>query len=108
MANWPAAWLVIRWVHLLAVTPLQTILQEAGVERIIQRGATAHHCVESITRSAADLGYQPIYAADAVWTYGITGPDGASHNAEQIHSVNMATHEGEIAAVKSTKDILAM
>ena len=89
-------------------TSLRIILQEASIERVVLCGATANHCVESTTRSAADLGYQPIYAADAVWTYGITGPDGASHNAEQIHSVNMATHEGEIAAVKSTKDILAM
>ncbi|WP_337660068.1 isochorismatase family protein [Anderseniella sp. Alg231-50] len=89
-------------------TPLQSILQEAGVERVILCGATANHCVESTTRSAADLGFQPIYAADAVWTYGIKGPDGVSHTAEQIHSVSMATLEGEIAAVKSTKDILSM
>ena len=89
-------------------TPLQSALQEAGIERVILCGATANHCVESTTRSAADLGYQPIYAADAVWTYGIEGPDGVSHSADQIHSVSMATLEGEIASVKRTKDILAM
>jgi len=89
-------------------TSLQTLLKDAGVERVILCGATANHCVESTTRSAADLGYQPIYASDAVWTYGITGPDGQSHTASQIHSVSMATLEGEIAAVKSTQDILDM
>ena len=89
-------------------TRLQTILRETGVERVVLCGATANHCVESTTRSAADLGYHPIYASDAVWTYGITGPDGISHSADQIHSVSMATLEGEIAAVKSAKDILTM
>lgn len=88
-------------------TPLEDALNEAGVERVVLCGATANHCVESTTRSAADLGFRPIYVADAVWTYGITGPDGVSHSAEQIHSVSMATLEGEIAAVMHTKDILA-
>ncbi len=89
-------------------TSLQDILRNAGIERVILCGATANHCVESTTRTAADLGFQPVYASDAVWTYGITGPDGAFHSADQIHSVSMATLEGEIAQVKSTKDILAM
>ncbi len=87
-------------------TSLQDILCEAGIERVVICGATANHCVESTTRSAADLGYQPIYAADAVWTYGITGPDGAHHSANQVHSVSMATLEGEIASVEKTQDIL--
>jgi len=88
-------------------TVLQDVLKDAGIEQVILCGATANHCVESTTRSAADLGFRPIYAADAVWTYGLTGPDGASHSAEQIHSVSMATLEGEIASVMRTKDILA-
>lgn len=89
-------------------TALQDVLRHAGIEQVILCGATANHCVESTTRSAADLGFQPIYAADAVWTYGITGPDGVSHSAEQIHSVSMATLEGEIATVMRTKEILAL
>lgn len=89
-------------------TPLRDTLRDAGIEQVILCGATANHCVESTTRSAADLGFQAIYAADAVWTYGITGPDGASHSADQIHSVSMATLEGELASVMRTKDILAM
>lgn len=89
-------------------TGLQDILREAGVERVVTCGATANHCVESTTRSAGDLGYQPIYAADAVWAYGITGPDGAYHSASQVHSVSMATLDGEIASVEKTQDILRM
>ncbi|GAB5439150.1 isochorismatase family protein [Falsiruegeria mediterranea] len=89
-------------------TALNDILQKAGIERVVTCGATANHCVESTTRSAADLGYNPVYAADAVWTYGITGPDGTHHSANQIHSVSMATLEGELATVKKTQDILGM
>ena len=89
-------------------TSLLDVLQKAGVERVVLCGATANHCVESTTRSAADLGFNPVYVADGVWTYGITGPDGTTHSAEQIHSVSMATLEGEIAVVKTTQDILTM
>ena len=89
-------------------TSLQDILLEARIDRVVTCGATANHCVESTTRSAADLGYQPIYAADAVWTYGLTGPDGTHHSANQIHSASMATLEGEIASVKKTEEILMM
>ncbi|MFA3919065.1 isochorismatase family protein [Ruegeria hyattellae] len=91
-----------------AGTSLQEILQDAGIERVVTCGATANHCVESTTRSAADLGYRPIYASDAVWTYDITGPDGVHHSANQVHSVSMATLEGEIASVRKTHEILMM
>lgn len=63
-------------------TPLLENLKNAGIDRIVLCGATANHCVESTTRSAADLGFQPIYAADAVWAYGVTGPDGVIHAAD--------------------------
>ena len=87
-------------------TTLSDILKNAGIEQVVLCGATANHCVESTTRSAADLGLNPIYAADAVWAYGMTGPDGTTHSADQIHSVSMATLEGEIASVQFTEEIL--
>ena len=87
-------------------TNLQDILSDQSVDRVVLCGATANHCVESTTRSAGDLGYQPIYVGDATWTYGLTGPDGVTHSAEQVHSVSMATLEGEIAAVMKTDEVL--
>lgn len=89
-------------------TKLRKTLQDQGIERVVLCGATANHCVESTTRSAADFGFQPIYVADAVWTYGIVGPDGVAHSADQIHSVSMATLEGEIASIMKTTTILEM
>ena len=89
-------------------TSLHGILIQAGVDRVVTCGAAANHCVEPKTRSAADLRYQPVYAADAVCTYGITRPNGAHHSASQIHSLIMATLEGETASVKTPNDILVM
>jgi nicotinamidase-related amidase len=89
-------------------TPLHDLLQEAKIDRAVLCGATANHCVESTTRTAADLGYNPIYVSDAVWTYGLEGPDGVTHSAEQVHSVSVATLDGEIAEIRSAKDVLAL
>jgi len=89
-------------------TPLLDTLRNANIERVVLCGATANHCVESTTRSAADFGFQPLYACDAVWAYGATGPDGISHTAEQVHSVALANLAGEFASVMTTKDILAI
>lgn len=88
-------------------TTLLADLRNAGIERVIICGATANHCAESAARSASSLGFDMIYAADAVWAYDATGPDGVTHSAEQIHSVTLANLHGEFGVVKSTDEILA-
>ena len=89
-------------------TNLQDHLRENGIGRLIITGATANHCAESTTRSAGNLGFDTIYTSDAVWAYGATGPDGAHHSADQIHSVTLANLHGEFATVMSAHDILGM
>lgn len=88
-------------------TTLLADLQSAGIERVVICGATANHCAESAARSASSLGFDMIYASDAVWAYGTTGPDGVVHTAAQIHSVTLANLHGEFGAVQSTDEILA-
>ncbi|WP_299349984.1 isochorismatase family protein [uncultured Shimia sp.] len=88
-------------------TTLQSDLRGAGIERVIICGATANHCAESAARSASSLGFEMIYASDAVWAYDATGPDGVAHTAEQIHSVTLANLHGEFGSVQSTDEILA-
>ncbi len=87
-------------------TTLLSDLRGAGIERVIICGATANHCAESAARSASSLGFDMIYASDAVWAYEATGPDGVTHTAEQIHSVTLANLHGEFGAVQSTDEIL--
>ncbi|MEM7439107.1 MAG: isochorismatase family protein [Pseudomonadota bacterium] len=88
-------------------TILYADLTNAGIERVIICGATANHCAESAARTASSLGFEMIYASDAVWAYGATGPDGVDHTAEQIHSVTLANVHGEFGAVQSTAEILS-
>ncbi len=88
-------------------TSLGATLKKFGIEQAILCGATANHCVESTTRSAADFGFSPIYVSDAVWAYGVTGPDGQNHTGAQIHSTCLATLKGEIAEVEDTETVLA-
>ena len=87
-------------------TSLEDDLRAQGVERVVITGATANHCAESTARSAGNLGFNTIYAADAVWAYAATGPDGVDHSAEQIHSVTLANLHGEFATVMPTAEIL--
>ena len=89
-----------------AGTTLEADLRAAKVERVVICGATANHCAESAARSASSLGFDMVYAADAVWAYEATGPDGVKHSADQIHSVTLANLHGEFGAVQSTDDIL--
>ena len=87
-------------------TTLEDDLKASGIERLVVCGATANHCAESTARSAGNLGFDTIYASDAVWAYGATGPDGIAHDANQIHSVTLANLHGEFATVMSTENIL--
>ncbi|MEM7067285.1 MAG: isochorismatase family protein [Pseudomonadota bacterium] len=89
-------------------TTLEADLRAAGIERVVTCGATANHCAESATRMASNLGFDTVYTADAVWAYAATGPDGVAHTAEQIHSVSMATLQGEFANVLTTDEVLAL
>lgn len=86
---------------------LETDLRAKGIERVVTCGATANHCVESATRAASDLGFDVVYAADAVWAYAVIGPDGVAHPAEQVHSTSLSTVQGEFATVLTTEQILA-
>jgi len=89
-------------------TALETALREAGIHRVVLCGATANHCVESTTRTAADLGFDTIYVCDAVWAYASTGPDGVEHDAAQIHSTTLSTLHGEFATVMNTNQVSAL
>lgn len=87
-------------------TTLEDDLRRAGVTRLVMCGGTANHCVETTTRMAGNLGFDVLYAADAVWAYGAIGPDGVAHDAEQVHSVTLSNLDGEFAEVLKTADIL--
>ena len=49
-------------------TSLEETLKQLGVEQLVITGMMTHMCIDSSTRAAAELGYQPILVADATAT----------------------------------------
>jgi nicotinamidase-related amidase len=87
-------------------TNLEADLRGAEITRLVICGATANHCVETTTRMAGNLGFDVLYASDAVWAYEATGPDGVVHSAEQVHSMSLCNLDGEFATALMTVKVL--
>lgn len=49
-------------------TDLDQILQQLSVNQLVITGMMTHMCIDSTTRAATELGYQPILIADATAT----------------------------------------
>ena len=89
-------------------TTLEADLRNAGINRLVMCGGVANFCVETTARMAGNLGFDVLYASDAVWAYGATGPDGVEHSPDEVHSMSLCNLDGEFARVLSTADILEM
>lgn len=85
-------------------TNLQNKLKELDVELLVICGMMTHMCVDSTTRAAAELGYQPILIEDATATrsleYGQNKVD-----AEQVQTSFIAALQA-FAQVESTNTFL--
>ncbi|RZI02825.1 isochorismatase family protein, partial [Staphylococcus condimenti] len=85
-------------------TNLQNKLKELDVEQLVICGMMTHMCVDSTTRAAAELGYQPILIEDATATrsleYGQNKVD-----AEQVQTSFIAALQA-FAQVESTNTFL--
>ena len=88
-------------------TDLETRLRRAGHHHLVLCGATTNHCVETTARMAGNLGFDPILARDAAWTFDRTGPDGEVFSAEALHATTLANLHGEFARIAWTDTILA-
>nr|WP_249292309.1 cysteine hydrolase family protein [Metabacillus flavus] len=87
-------------------TNLELILHELGCKRIIICGLTTNHCVETTTRMAGNLRFNPILVSDATAAFDRTGPDGRRYRAEDIHQMTLVNLHEEFAEIRTAEEIL--
>jgi len=87
-------------------TNLEADLRAVGITRLVMCGGVANFCVETTARMAGNLGFDVLYASDATWAYGATGPDGVKHSPDEVHSMSLCNLDGEFARVLNTANIL--
>jgi nicotinamidase-related amidase len=85
-------------------TPLQPLLQERGVERLVICGLQTEFCVDTTVRQALPLGYRVVLAADAHST--IDGPLSAAQViAHHNHTFRHMTSFGPVLTVTPAAEI---
>ena len=70
-------------------TNLQALLQQHQVEQLVMTGMMTHICIDSGTRAAKELGYQPIVIADATATRDLAH-DGKTVKAAEVQTAFLA------------------
>ncbi|MFA9559509.1 cysteine hydrolase family protein [Evansella sp. AB-rgal1] len=89
-------------------TNLEEILRKNNSTNIVITGLTTNHCVESTTRMAGNLGFNPVLVSDATATFDRKSINGETLPAEKIHEMSLANMNEEFAIIKNTEEILAM
>lgn len=87
-------------------TGLETWLKEQGVTRLVIAGLTTNQCVETTTRMAANLGFDPVLVSDACAANDITGPDGRVWDAETVHQMTVANIHAEFGQVMTADEAI--
>lgn len=88
-------------------TGLEDQLRASGITRLVVIGAAVNYCVASTVRMAADLGFKVQLLQDAVFGFGVTGPDGVAHDPDVVLSVTLGTLGAGFARVIPSADLAA-
>lgn len=87
-------------------TDLEQQLRAAGVTNVIFAGFMTHMCVNSTTRGAFNLGFQPTVVAAATATRDLPGSDGDVISAATLQAASLAALRDLFAVVVRTSDQL--
>lgn len=87
-------------------TNLENYLHEQSIVNLVIVGLTTDHCVSTTTRMAANLGFKVFLVENATATFCKTGINGEKYTAEVIHSVNLASLNGEFCQVIRVEKLL--
>ena len=86
-------------------TGLHAHLLSRAIQKLTIVGFTTDHCISTSTRMASNLGFSVKLIGDATATFDRTGIDGRRITADEIHTVNLASLDGEFCSVVSTISI---
>ena len=86
---------------------LDAWLKGAGVRQFVVVGIQTNMCNETTARMGGNLGYDVLFALDAMHTFDLAGPFGWTQTAEELtRATAVSLHGGRFARVVTTEDVL--
>ncbi|MFF6775246.1 cysteine hydrolase family protein [Streptomyces sp. NPDC012637] len=86
---------------------LDAWLKGSGIGQIVIAGIQTNMCNETTARMAGNLGYDVVFAIDAMHTFDLAGPFGWTRSAEELtRATAVSLHGGRFARVVRTEDVL--
>ncbi|MFE7515093.1 cysteine hydrolase family protein [Streptomyces sp. NPDC057540] len=86
---------------------LDAWLKGAGVGQFVVVGIQTNMCNETTARMGGNLGYDVLFALDAMHTFDLAGPFGWTRTAEELtRATAVSLHGGRFARVVTTADVL--
>jgi nicotinamidase-related amidase len=86
---------------------LERWLHARGLRRLVIAGVSTNNSVEATARSAGNLGFDTVVAADACFAFDKRDYGGTLRSAEDVHLMALANLDGEYARVRGTAQVLA-
>ena len=86
-------------------TDLEKFLRQHGIDRVLVSGFMTQMCVDTTARQAAHLGFAVTVLADACAAKSVTGPDGVTIAADQVHRTHLGSLQGFLADIKRVDDV---
>lgn len=88
-------------------TGLERWLHARAIRRLVIVGVSTNNSVEATARTAGNLGFDVVVAADACFTFDKRDFGGTLRSAEDVHLMALANLHGEYAEVRSTDAVLS-
>ncbi|MFJ2780149.1 cysteine hydrolase family protein [Kitasatospora sp. NPDC087315] len=87
---------------------LHAWLQQRGARQVVITGIMTNVCNETTARMAGNLGYDTVFPADAMHTFDMAGPDGATVPAAELaRATGAVLHAMRFAKVTTTEAVVA-
>ena len=90
-----------------AQSGLERWLRVRAINALVICGVATNNSVESTARSAGNLGFTTVIAADAAFAFEKVDFDGRLRSAQEVHAMSLANLHGEYGAVLDTAAILS-